>query len=157
MSRRLQQLKALSLEEWRLLLSAMVLLPLIALSLRLRGVKYTQNTMRRFVPEESNLSGPSQADMDKAWVIARIVSVAAGHGAYRANCLKKSLVLWWLLARRGIKSVIIFGVPKESMRDFFAHAWVECNGVNLSDSDEIQQQFTAFQKRGETLGVKREE
>ena len=149
MRRRLQQLKTLSLEEWWLLLSAMILLPLVALSLRLKGFKQTQKSMRRFISQESNLAAPSEAEIEKAQVISRMVVVAAGHGAYLANCLKQALVLWWMLARRGIKSEIVFGVQKESDNNFNAHAWVECNGVNLSDSDEIQQKFSAFQKISE--------
>ena len=144
MKRRLEQLKALSLEEWRLLISSMVLLPLVALSLRMRGFKQTQNSMQRFIPEEPNLAHLNEAEMKRARVIARIVAVAAGHGVYRANCLRKSLVLWWMLARKGIKSKIVFGVQKQSVDNFSAHAWVECGGLNLSDSDEIQQKFGSF-------------
>ena len=149
MSRRLKQLKALSLEEWRLLLSAIVLLPLVALSLRMRGFKQTQNSLRRFVPKELNLTESSEADLEKARGIARMVGVAAGHGAYRANCLKQSLVLWMLLARRGMKSEIVFGVQKGAVEDFNAHAWVECDGVNLSDSETVQQEFARFTQRTE--------
>lgn len=144
--KRIEQLKALTLEEWRLLLFSIVVLPVVAFSLRMRGFKHTQNSLLRFVPRDSNLPEPGESEMEKARVIARMVTVAAGHGAYRANCLKQALVLWWLLARRGIKSQIVFGVSKEFMPEFSAHSWVECNGVNLSDSDEVQQQFSAFQK-----------
>ena len=144
MRRRLQQLKTLSLEEWWLLLSAMILLPLVALSLRLKGFKQTQDSMRRFISMELNLTAPNEAEMEKARIVARMVAVAAGHGAYKANCLKQSLVLWWMLARRGIKSEIVFGVQKESVNNFNAHAWVECNEVNLSDSEEVQLKFASF-------------
>lgn len=149
MKKRIEQLKAFSLEEWRLLLSAMSLLPIVALSLRMRGFKRTQISMRRLISKGTDLTEPNKAEMERARIIARMVAVAAGHGAYRANCLKKSLVLWWMLARRGIKSEIVFGVQKDAVEDFNAHAWVECNGVNLSDSDEVQQKFTAFQKSSE--------
>ena len=145
----MQQLKALSLEEWRLLLSAMILLPLVALSLRLRGFKKTQNSMQRFISEKSNLADPDEAEIGEARIITRMVAVAAGYGAYRANCLKQSLVLWLLLARRGIKSEIIFGVKKEAVESINTHAWVECNGVNLSDSETVQQEFARFTQRTE--------
>jgi len=156
MKKRIEQLKALSLEEWRLLLSAMSLLPIVALSLRMRGFKRTQKFIRRFIPKESALAEPGVAEMEKARGIARMVAVAAGHGAYRANCLKQSLVLWWMLARRGIKSEVVFGIQKEAVEKFNAHAWVECNRINLSDSDEVQQRFAAFQKSCNELGVRGE-
>ena len=149
MNKRIQQLKALSLEEWWLLLVAMVLLPVVAISLRMRGFKHTQNSIRRFIPDISNLREPGEIEMEKARIIARMVTVAAGHGAYRANCLKQSLVIWWLLGRRRIKSQIVFGVPKEAVENFNAHAWVECNGINLSDSNEVQQKFTSFTRSKE--------
>ena len=146
MIKRIEQLKALSLVEWGLLWSAMFLLPIVALSLRMRGFKRTQNFLRNFIPKRLKLKEPSADEMENARNIARLVAVAGGHGAYRANCLKRSLVLWWLLARRGIKSEIVFGIPKEALKEFNAHAWVECNGINLSDSERSQQEFTAFQK-----------
>lgn len=146
MYKRIQQLKALSLEEWRMLLYAMILLPLVALSLRMKGFKRTQYSMRRFVLQEANLPEPGEAEIGTARIIARMVAVAAGHGVYRANCLKQALVLWWMLARRGIKSEIVFGVQKDAVEDFNAHAWVECKDINVSDSEEIQQRFAIFQK-----------
>ena len=126
------------------MLSAMVLLPAVAISLRLRGFKQTQNSLCRFVLEESNLPEPDETDIVKARVVAKMVAVASGHGVYHATCLKQALVLWWMLARRRIKSEIIFGVQKESVNNFNAHAWVECNEVNLSDSEEVQLKFASF-------------
>ena len=149
MKKRIKQLNALSLEEWRLLLFAMVLLPLVALSLRMRGFKRTQNSMRRFVPKESDYFETGMNELNRARIISRMVAVAGSHGLYRANCLKQSLVLWWLLSRSRIKSEIVFGIQKEAVEDFSAHAWVECDGINLSDSKEIQQRFAEFQKSSE--------
>jgi len=157
MKRRIEQLKALSLDEWRLLLTVMVLLPIVALSLRIKGFKGTQNSMRSLMPKESALMEPDESELKNARGIARMIAVAAGHGVYRANCLKQSLVLWWMLARRGIKSEIVFGVQKEAIEHFDAHAWVECNGINLSDSEEVQQRFAAFQTNSEKLGMGGEE
>ena len=84
--------------------------------------------------------------MKDARRIAHLVRIAASHGPWRGNCLKQSLVLWWLLARRHIAAEIRFGIPKEQSGDFSAHAWVEVNGINLSDSDTVQEQFAALQR-----------
>ena len=78
--------------------------------------------------------------------IARLVSIAADHGIYRAKCLEKSLVLRWLLARRGIDGQIIFGASKaeDAMQ---AHAWIEVNGVPLNEDDGAHRDFARFEQR----------
>ena len=149
MIKRIEQLKALTLEEWQLLLFSIVLFPVVAFSVRMRGFKHTQNSLRRFIRKDSDLTEPTEDEMEKARVIARMVAVAAGHGVYKANCLKQSLLLWWLLLQHGIKSEIVFGIGTAIHEDFNAHAWVECGGINLSDSEEVQQQFAAFEKSSE--------
>ena len=146
MKGRIEQLKELSLEEWQLLLFASVLLPVVALSLRMKGFNRTQKTLCRYLPKGLTPTKPTRAKMDDVLIVARMVTVAADHGFYRANCLKQALVLWWLLLRRGIKSEIVFGIPKEAFKDFNAHAWVECNGINLSDDLNVQKKLAAFQK-----------
>ena len=77
--------------------------------------------------------------------IARLVSVAADHGIYRAKCLEKSLVLRWLLARRGIDGQIIFGASKakDAMQ---AHAWVEVNGMPLNENDCAHLDFARLEQ-----------
>jgi hypothetical protein len=43
------------------------------------------------------------------------------------RCLTRSLVLTWLLARRGIPARLVIGT--RTAPDFFAHAWVEHAGT----------------------------
>jgi len=138
----------LSLFEWRAMLLAMLLLPVVALSLRIVEYNKTKNILSRFISDISGLKEPDPSEKEKACVIARMVAVASWHGPYRANCLKRSMVLWWMLARHGISSEIIFGVQKEKKDSFGAHAWVEYNGINLCDSNVIQQQVLAFDRSG---------
>lgn len=145
MKKRFAQLKVLSWYEWQLLLTAMLLLPLTALALHLSGFKSTQKIMSRFLPPEPGGNLPEARHLSEARVVARMVSVAARHGIYRANCLKQSLVLWWLLGRRGISSEIKIGVNKEGAGPLNAHAWVECGGQALNDSEDVRQRFLAFE------------
>ena len=79
----------------------------------------------------------------KAACVARMVRLAAQHGPYRANCLKQSLVIWWLLQRHGVESKLRIGVRKEAAV-LEAHAWVECFGQPLNDGPDIQQRFFPF-------------
>jgi hypothetical protein len=130
MSKRIQQLQALSTDEWRVLLLSMTLLPLIALALKLKGLKWTQALLSRYSNQKSSISEDDKLKMAQS--VARMVSAAANHGPYRANCLKKALATWWLLGRRGIVTEIRIGVNKASQA-FSAHAWVVCRGNVLAD------------------------
>ena len=126
------------------MLAAMVLLPLIALALKTKGVKWT----RSFLSQHSNTKKvvPEELQLEVARSVARMVSVAAHHGLYRTNCLKKSLAAWWLLARRGIESELKIGVNKDEGK-FNAHAWVEYRGNVLVDTADVGERFSSFEVR----------
>ena len=47
---------------------------------------------------------------------ARMTTIAANRGPYRATCLRRSLLLLWLLRRRGITASIRFGVRRQERR-----------------------------------------
>lgn len=142
--KRIKQLRALSLQEWCLIFIAMLLLPIVALSLRIGGFNKTKAFMSHFIPAESSRGSLDEVKIEKANVISRMLSIAARYGPYRANCLKQSLVLWWLLARQDIPSEIRFGVHKTPGEPFGAHAWVECDGKSLSNFQEYNQQFSVL-------------
>ena len=148
MMKRIQQLRSLSLQEWWWLFTAMLLLPFVALVLWMIGFKRTKIFISRFFIGEVNLVVPDKVEMEIARDISRMVSVAARHGFYRGNCLKQSIVVWWLLARRGIDSDLCIGIElgSESENEFSAHAWVECDGINLTDPGGVQKKYLAFDK-----------
>jgi hypothetical protein len=60
----------------------------------------------------------------------------------RARCLEQSLALYVLLRRRGVAAALRIGVQPYP---FSAHAWVELNGVPLSERPEAIQQFVPIQ------------
>ena len=137
-------MRALSMLEWWLMLHAMLLLPAVALSLWVVEYNKTKSIFSHFIYDISGQKEPDPTEIEKACVIARMVTVASRHGPYRANCLKQSMVLWWMLARYEISSEIKFGVQKNTDESFGAHAWVECYGMNMSDTEKEQQSFLAF-------------
>ena len=130
--------------EWWVMLTAMMLLPVVALSLRIGGFNKTKAFMSHFIPAESSRGSLDEVKIEKANVISRMVSIAARVGPYRANCLKQSLLLWWWFARQGISSEIKFGVQKTHGEPFGAHAWVECDGASLSNYKDYKQQFSVL-------------
>ena len=143
MLKQYRQITELSSSELRILFVALFLLPLTALSLRTKGFRWTQSFLNRFLPEKTCANVLHNLQLEEAQSIAKIVLVAANHGPYRANCLKKSLVTRWLLNRKGIETDLKIGVNKDDGK-FNAHAWVEFQGMVLNDTADIDERFSVF-------------
>ncbi len=131
----------LSFQEQWLLVVAMVLLPLVTIFLTLLGTNKTKFILTKLSPiptsMDSNLKG-------KAKTIGSVVNIAASYCFFCSNCLRKSLVLWYLLRFNGIDSNICLGVRKfEGI--FEAHAWVEYQGFVLNDNHNIRQFYKVFE------------
>ena len=60
--------------------------------------------------------------------LLRFVSVAYELLPFPATCLRRSLVLHGLLARRGVPSRFCVGVAGNGP-SLAAHAWINCNGI----------------------------
>ena len=84
--KRLKQLEELTFTEWRVLLSAILLLPMVALVLKSIGFKKTQSFLSNHLPKKPNKSISEDKQLEEARSIARMVSIAANHGFYSANC-----------------------------------------------------------------------
>ena len=76
--------------------------------------------------------------------IAQMAAAAARHLPFRTNCLEQSLVLRWLLRRRGIPADLKIGARKEAEK-FEAHAWVEFAGGVAVGSSEEHTHFVPFE------------
>ena len=72
-----------------------------------------------------------------------MVLAAARHSIFPSTCLERSLVLWWLLARRGVASRLRIGVRKSGEK-FEAHAWVERDGVAIGEPEEAHLHYAPF-------------
>ncbi len=139
---RLRRFSALERPAQELFLRAIVLLPLVALSLRWRGFRATQAALQRFLSIANQESDTTLVSKDAA-VAVHMVNAADRHGLVHPSCLAKSLTLWWLLARQGIPSRLRIGIRKEKER-FEAHAWVERDGTALNEPDEEHHHYAAF-------------
>lgn len=138
----LRRFSALERPARGLFLRAVVLLPLVVLSLRWRGFRETQAALQRFLSKAN--PEPDAAFASKiAALTAHMVNAADRHGLVHPSCLSKSLTLWWLLGRQGIPSRLRIGIRKEKEK-FEAHAWVERNGTALNEPDEPHHHYAAF-------------
>ena len=139
---RLRRFSALERPAQELFLRAVVLLPLVTLSLRWRGFRETQAALERFLSKAN--PGPAAALASKvAALTAHMVNAADRHGLVHPSCLAKSLTLWWLLGRQGIPSHLRIGIRKEKEK-FEAHAWVEREGTALNEPEEHHHHYAAF-------------
>jgi Transglutaminase-like superfamily len=84
-----------------------------------------------------------RAEIELARTVARWAAAAARHLPFSANCLDRSMTLWWLLRRRGIAADLRIGGRKENGR-FEAHAWVELGGEALDDAGGEHRHFQPF-------------
>jgi hypothetical protein len=123
-------------------LRATVLLPLVALSLRWRGLRATQSSLFLLLSDSHTEHDASLVRKDAA-MVAHMVNAADVYGLVHPSCLAKSLTLWWLLARQGISSHLRIGIRKENEK-MEAHAWVERDGAALNEPDEHHQHYSAF-------------
>ncbi len=129
-----------------LVIQALALLPLVAIAVRLLGYQRVRACLAWTLPKEKlsrGMHGHAPADAQQALNIGRLVNGAARRGLFPANCLSRSLVVWWLLGRRGIASEVVIGAQIEQS-EFRAHAWVECQQQVVNDRPDIAEQFRPF-------------
>ena len=146
MTTKLRKVQQLSWSERRLLLEAFLVLPLVALGVRVFGLRPIQTILANPRRLDHNLDEDSgKLLLPRACAIARIVGIAARHGLGRPKCLTQSLVLWWFLRRQQIDGDLRIGVqPKGDQLE--AHAWVTFQGVVLNDGDDVHLRFAPFAK-----------
>lgn len=126
------------------LIAMMAALPLIAMALQVFGYRRT----RIWLEQRSHRPGARRADasdLTDAQELANIASIAGRHGAIQATCLRQSLLLHWLLRRRGLDPQLRLGVRKHE-GDFDAHAWIELDGVALAQRDLLHRPLFAIEK-----------
>jgi len=109
---RFRRFSALERPARSLFLRAIVLLPLVALSLRWRGFRATQAALQRFLSNDNQQTDAALV-RKVVPVTARMVNAADRHGLVHPSCLAKSLTLWWLLGRQGISSCLRIGIRKK--------------------------------------------
>jgi len=137
----LRRWRALSIAERFIFIQALFLLPLASLALRFGRYQSTLATLQRITPLKERRS-PADP-LPEAQRAAAMVNAAAWRSLYDATCLRRSLVLWWLLRRRGIDSSVRIGVRTEAA-EFYSHAWVEFEDTVINDAPDISRRFATI-------------
>lgn len=123
----------------RTFISALCMFPSVTLAMRAFGFGSVYAWLGRSSIKTSQVSETCDQ------VCAEMVELAARNSIIHPTCLVRSLVLWRFLRTRGIESSLRIGVR---MRDkkMEAHAWVERAGRVLNDTQDIGQQYAAFDR-----------
>jgi len=141
---RLRRFNALPRLAKALFMRAVLLLPLITLSIKLRGFGQTQQLLQRFLHSDPNVA-QAEAIESRVALTSRMVLAAARYSPISSTCLERSLSIWWLLGRQGISTQLRIGVRKAAEK-FQAHAWVERDGVAIGEPESPHLHYAAFSK-----------
>ena len=142
MLKSLRRFSALKRPAQTLFLRALVMLPLVGLSLKFRGFEATRSTLRKMALGVR--PGTASDPLNKQIALtARMVNAGDRYGLVHPSCLVKSLTLWWLLGRQGITSELRVGVRKQG-GNFEAHAWVQFEGIAVNEPEERHRHYAAF-------------
>jgi hypothetical protein len=106
--------------------------------LKTRGYASTLAWIRRRVEAVALVEDPDPALVTAAeWSVAMAAAFYPG----RAQCLERSLVLYYLLRRQGIPVRYCHGVQPYPL---VSHAWIEYRGEVINDVPERVRQFSRF-------------
>lgn len=130
--------------DWRVIFQAWILLLVVDWSLRLLPFSHIQKLTRLGTRSPRNLTDAATSGIVLG--LARMVSIAAGNHLYAMRCLRQSLVLQWLLGRRGITADLRIGVRKE-LDGLHAHAWLEHAGQAIGKREAITSRFAPLLAR----------
>lgn len=135
---RIQRFRRLERDAQLLFVSASLLLPAISMALWIRGFRFTQRILQRLSPVSPHRVAGARTEL-----VARMVRAASSHAFLKTTCLEESLLLWFLLRKRGIASEVRIGARKVGS-GFEAHAWVECEGQPVNELEGIHQHYATF-------------
>ena len=141
-TRRLTKFLALSREDRVLLLTLWPLIVLVAALLRLLGYRRAVRLLSR-----RSLTSPVQDPVpDDSMVYAlrlgRLARIAGRYAPTNGSCLRQSLLVWWILGRKGVPAELRIGV--QTAGGFAAHAWVELGGLPVNDAPDVAERFVPF-------------
>jgi hypothetical protein len=137
--------------EQRIVLEAATGLTVTWVGLRLLGFRRWRSLLLWTVPRNTEIPTETEPHSAVAGVL-RMEEAAARNLFVTTNCLEQSLVLWWLLRRRGIGADLRIGARKAGPR-FEAHAWVEFCGMALNSGGEDHLHFAPFEESATWIGT----
>lgn len=124
--------------EQRVLLLATVRLPLFRVGLRVLGFQRFHAWLQR-----KSVLRPQAMSLAQVRALADLVNLAAYRILGSGSCLTRSLLLDWMLRRRGVQGQLRIGVRLDQGA-LAAHAWVEVDGAPVNDRPDVGADFASF-------------
>ena len=144
---RLARWRAFSPTQRQAFVQAWCLLPLVWLGLRVWGLPRLHGRLTGHVKA---LPTPTGTQIGEARALGDAVNAAARHTPFPATCLTRSLILTWLLGRRGTAAALRIGVQLNNGQ-MAAHAWVECEGQPVNDRPDVADAYAPFEDLAQAL------
>jgi len=138
LSRNLAKFNTLSWPEKRIFLAAMMRLPFVSIGLHHMGLLRFQAWLQR-----KPLIVAGKLTREEMMQLGALINLAARHVPFPATCLTRSLLLCWLLRRKGVEAQLRIGV-RLTHGDLEAHAWVEHAGTPINDRQDVSEQYAPF-------------
>ena len=146
MRRRWRRLLSLSARQWWVVVQSLLLVPGVQASMWHSGFQRTAAILARWSDRPArDLSVKTPAESsEEALRLADAVGIVAGRRIIGAKCLGRSLVVWFLLRRRGIDAELLIGAQPPVDGVLPAHAWVEVGGAPVGDAADVRGKFGSF-------------
>src|SRR5262249_6233540 len=142
--RKAETWQSFSKSDRALLIQAMLLLPVVATSLKTVGLRRTQSWLeKKAFASMGSATEKTRANVRRA---AQMVAAACRQYPLRSDCLPRTIVLWSWLRHPGIETDVRIGVRCDAQGKFLAHAWLERNGEVLNDAADVDSQFLPFNR-----------
>lgn len=137
--RKWNRIRPLTSQQWTVLAWSITVLPVVQLWMRLRGLDRTARRMARWSDLEQRPFDP-----DVPFLLAEPIAIVAGRPIVGSRCLGRSLLLWFLLRRKGIDAELVIGSLAPADGLLAAHAWVEVAGVPVNDEPRVRDRYGSF-------------
>lgn len=110
---------------------ALIILNGVDLGLRIMGYRRLCKLLMGLSPRPDERC----ISVTRARKLGAVINQAAGNSD-RLNCLRRSLVLWWMLRWLHQPSTIFFGINPDN-----GHAWLEHNGQVINDMPAVAAKY----------------
>jgi hypothetical protein len=121
------RLRRMTASDYRTALDTLLLAVCVEIALRVMPFSRLLHRLRRGQSDSAAVAHDASAEREYLR-LRRFVAVAYEILPFPATCLRRSLVLYGLLERRGVPSRFCVGVAKDGS-GLAAHAWIDGDGV----------------------------
>ena len=119
-------------------------LAVVSVLLYLLTLRRTRQLLMYLIPRQPSYPAGSNQAMSYAQRIRKLAWIASRHLPLDASCLRQSLLIWWLLLRRGLAAELRIGAGNRE--EFLAHAWVELEGRLVNERTDVTERYRPFDR-----------